>query len=298
MTRMLVRAENITKEFAGGVGTVRALHEVSFAVERGEFVTIVGPSGSGKSTTLHLLGLLDTPTTGTIELEGTDIETYSNRDRTSVRKDTIGFVFQSYGLVPTLTALENVAVPRMLDADPAATEQRAQRLLERVGLGDRLGHYPDELSGGQKQRVAIARSLINEPELVLADEPTGNLDRATGERVLTQLTDVTDDDVTVVAVTHDEYVDEFSDRTLRLVDGRIRPERSDLSGGDPSTAGADSIPDRQRSQSRSQPRSSEDTATSRPSDEPDPAEEDDDSDRSAAELTETDPNRTDRGESQ
>lgn len=233
---MLLKAEDITKEFAGGAGTVRALREVSFTIDRGEFVTIVGPSGSGKSTTLQLLGLLDTPTTGTIELEGTDIESYSDRDRTGVRKETIGFVFQSYGLVPTLTALENVAVPRMLDADPAATEQRAQQLLERVGLGDRLNHYPDELSGGQKQRVAIARSLINEPELVLADEPTGNLDRDTGERVLTQLTDVTDDDVTIVAVTHDEYVAAFSDRILRLVDGQLRRDQPDRSVDDASTA--------------------------------------------------------------
>jgi len=228
---MLLTARDVTKEFASGTETVRALREVSLNVDRGEFVTVVGPSGSGKSTLLHLLGLLDTPTAGTITLEGTDIETYAASERTRVRKDTIGFVFQSYGLVPTLTALENVAVPRLLESDPAAIETRAERLLERVGLGDRLDHYPDELSGGQKQRVAIARSLINNPELVLADEPTGNLDRDTGEQVLSELLDATDEDVTVVAVTHDEYVAAFSDRSLRLVDGRIKHNPGMSAGG-------------------------------------------------------------------
>jgi ABC-type antimicrobial peptide transport system, ATPase component len=224
---MLVSARDITKEYDSGTGTVRAVRGVSFSVERGEFVTVVGPSGSGKSTMLHLLGLLDTPTTGTVTLDGTDVETYDDGKRTQVRQDTVGFVFQSYGLIPTLTALENVAVPRLLDTDPSATEQRAERLLKRVGLGDRLDHYPNELSGGQKQRVAIARSLINEPDIVLADEPTGNLDRETGEQVLSDLLAAADVDVTVVAVTHDEYVAEFSDRTLRLVDGRLRRDASD-----------------------------------------------------------------------
>lgn len=219
---MLVSVRDVSKTFDGGGGTVRALRSVSLDVERGEFVTVVGPSGSGKSTLLHLVGLLDSPTAGTIRLDGTDVETYGDGQRTRVRQETVGFVFQSYGLIPTLTALENVAVPRLLDADPAATERRAERLLDRVGLGDRLDHYPSELSGGQKQRVAIARSLINEPALVLADEPTGNLDRETGERVLSDLLDAADVDVTVVAVTHDEYVAAFSDRTVRLVDGRVR----------------------------------------------------------------------------
>ncbi len=229
---MLIRARDVTKEYDSGTETVRALRGVSFQVERGEFVTVVGPSGSGKSTTMHLLGLLDTPTAGTITLDGTDVETYDDGRRTRVRQETIGFVFQSYGLIPTLTALENVAVPRLLDSDPQRTEERAEWLLDRVGLGDRLDHHPSELSGGQKQRVAIARSLINEPEVVLADEPTGNLDRETGERVLSDLLDAADMDVTVVAVTHDEYVAEFSDRTLRLVDGQLRRDASDTLADD------------------------------------------------------------------
>jgi len=236
---MLIRAHDITKEYDSGTETVRALRGVSFRVQRGEFVTVVGPSGSGKSTTMHLLGLLDTPTAGTITLDGTDVETYDDGRRTRVRQETIGFVFQSYGLIPTLTALENVAVPRLLDSDPQETEERAEWLLDRVGLGDRLDHHPSELSGGQKQRVAIARSLINDPEVVLADEPTGNLDRETGERVLSDLLDAADVDVTVVAVTHDEYVAEFSDRTLRLVDGRLRRDASDTLADETADQSAD-----------------------------------------------------------
>lgn len=224
---MNITATDVVKRFSNGSQTVRALRGLDFRIESGEFVAIVGPSGSGKSTTLNLLGLLDTPTEGIVTLDGTDTETYTDRQRTRVRKRTIGFVFQSYYLIPTLTALENVAVPRLLDTDPAATEQRARDLLTRVGLGDRLDHYPSELSGGQKQRVAIARSLVNDPDLVLADEPTGNLDRDTGEQVLSELLDITGEDVTVVAVTHDEYVAEFADRTLQLVDGGLSsPERS------------------------------------------------------------------------
>lgn len=222
---MLVTATDVVKQFSNGSETVQALRGVDFSIDSGEFVAMVGPSGSGKSTTLSLLGLLDTPTAGTVTLDGTDVETYTNRERTRFRKQTIGFVFQSYYLIPTLTALENVAVPRLLDTDPEATEQRAEELLTRVGLGDRLDHYPSELSGGQKQRVALARSLVNDPELVLADEPTGNLDRETGERVLSELLDITDSDVTVVAVTHDEYVAEFADRILQLVDGTLDSEK-------------------------------------------------------------------------
>ncbi len=224
---MLLTGENLTKRFAGGSGTVDALNGINVQINTGEFVTVVGPSGSGKSTLLSIFGLLDVPSKGTVCLHDTDIEQYNHRERTRVRKETIGFVFQSYGLIPTLTALENVAVPRLLDSDPAATERRAKELLGKVGLSNRLKHYPDELSGGQKQRVSIARALVNEPALVLADEPTGNLDRDTGERVFKELLAVTGDDVTIVAVTHDEYLAEFSDRVLRLIDGRLKTSGTD-----------------------------------------------------------------------
>jgi putative ABC transport system ATP-binding protein len=218
---MVLEATAVCREFDSAAGTVTALDDVDMTVSEGEFVTVVGPSGSGKSTLLAILGLLDVPTAGRVRLDGVDTGSYSRRERTAVRKERIGFVFQDYGLIPTLTAVENVAAPRLLDADPAATERRAAELLGAVGLGDRTGHYPEELSGGQRQRVSVARSLINDPSVVLADEPTGNLDRDTGKQVFETLLSVTDDDTTVVAVTHDQYLSKFSDRSIRLVDGRV-----------------------------------------------------------------------------
>lgn len=225
MSERIVGMDDVRKVFHAGGKPVRALADVSFSASTGEFVTVVGPSGSGKSTLLMLLGLLDAPTRGRVTLQGTDVSTFSRRERTRIRKETIGFVFQSYGLLPALTALENVATPRLLDSDTTETKRRAERLLELVGLGDRIHHYPNELSGGQQQRVAVARALVNEPAVVLADEPTGNLDRETGEQVLTELLDVMDDDVCVVAVTHDEYVAGLSDRVVRLVDGKLQPHQ-------------------------------------------------------------------------
>jgi ABC-type antimicrobial peptide transport system, ATPase component len=229
---MLVEVTNVTKRFETGGGHVTALHDIDLQFGGGEFVSVLGPSGSGKSTLLTLLGLLDTPSEGTVTFDGDVTETYSRRERTVTRKARIGFVFQEYGLIETLTATENVAAPGLLDPDPAATERRARQLLERVGLGDRLDHYPGELSGGQKQRVAVARSLINEPDIVLADEPTGNLDRDTGERVVSELLDAVDDDVPIVAVTHDEYVAGFSDRQVRIIDGELRSESDTHSSGE------------------------------------------------------------------
>jgi len=218
----LVTGTDVVKEYDTGGETVRALAGIDFAVERGEFVSIVGPSGSGKSTLLNVLGLLDVPTRGTVLLDGEDVSALSTAERTDRRSETIGFVFQSFFLVPTLTARENVEVPRLLAGEPAETTRRATELLERVGLGDRLDHYPDELSGGQKQRVAIARSLVNEPDLLLADEPTGNLDRDTGDVILGEFGQICeDDDVAVVTVTHDDYVADYADRVVELIDGSI-----------------------------------------------------------------------------
>ncbi len=217
-----VRLVDATKRYESGVGTVTALDSVDFAVEPGEFVAVVGPSGSGKSTMLNLLGLLDDPTTGRVELAGTPISGLDDVARTDARRETVGFVFQDFHLLSTLTAVENVTLPTMFQ--PGDATARARGLLTRVGLGDRLEHTPDELSGGQKQRVAIARSLINEPAVVLADEPTGNLDRETGTSILEEFTAVRDQGVGVVAVTHDDLVTGFADRTVRLVDGVIRHE--------------------------------------------------------------------------
>jgi putative ABC transport system ATP-binding protein len=209
----------VTRRYDGGGETVVALDSVSIAVERGSFVAVMGPSGSGKSTLLNVVGLLDSPDEGRIHVDGEDVTDVAVDERTRLRKGTIGFVFQDFHLIPTLSALENVVVPTIFDPKPR--RDRAADLLERVGLGDRLDHLPDELSGGQKQRVAIARSLINDPSIVLADEPTGNLDRDTGERILSELTAVTDAGVSVVAVTHDPAVAEYADRTIELRDGVV-----------------------------------------------------------------------------
>nr|WP_276278743.1 ABC transporter ATP-binding protein [Halomicroarcula sp. SYNS111] len=214
---------NVVKEYQTGGQTIRALKRIDFRIDEADSVAIVGPSGSGKSTLLNLLGLLDVPTSGEIRLRKQDVATLSDSERNRERKQTIGFVFQSYYLIPTLTALENVEMPRMLDRTPKKTRDRATELLERVGLSDRLDHAPDELSGGQKQRVAIARSLINDPELVLADEPTGNLDRDTGDQILDLFEELrAEEGVAVVMVTHDEYVAEAADRVVNLVDGTLR----------------------------------------------------------------------------
>ena len=169
---------------------------------------------------LNTLGLLDTPTAGDVLLDGEEVSDLDDETRTGLRKEYIGFVFQDFYLIQTLTATENVLLPTVYDADREA-EERAENLLERVGLGDRLGHRPTELSGGQKQRVAIARSLINEPEVLLADEPTGNLDTGTGRQVLEEFERVCAEGVAVVAVTHDELVTEYADRTVELVDGHL-----------------------------------------------------------------------------
>ncbi|WP_277554848.1 ABC transporter ATP-binding protein [Halobaculum limi] len=212
-----LRLVNVTKRYEGGGGTVTALSNVDFAVEAGEVIAVIGPSGSGKSTMLNLLGLLDDPTEGRVELHGSPVAGRSERERTDVRRETIGFVFQDFHLIPTLSAVENVRLPTAFLPDDYT--DRAIDLLERVGLGDRLYHTPDELSGGQKQRVAIARALVNDPDVLLADEPTGNLDRDTGVAVLEEIRGIAGEGVGVVAVTHDDLVTEYADRTVELVDG-------------------------------------------------------------------------------
>lgn len=213
--------DGVTKRYESGTETVTALDAVDLTVDPGGFVTIMGPSGSGKSTLLNLLGLLDEPTEGTVWIDGDETANLSDDQRTTLRKERLGFVFQDFYLLPTLSAVENVVVPTIFGAE-SPRRDRAKDLLERVGLGDRLDHTPSQLSGGQQQRVAIARALINEPRILLADEPTGNLDRDTSEQVLGELSGITDDGVSVIAVTHDELVTEYTDRTVELFDGRIR----------------------------------------------------------------------------
>jgi putative ABC transport system ATP-binding protein len=216
-----LRLADVTKRYdSGRAGYVTALSNVDFAVEPGEVVAVVGPSGSGKSTLLNLLGLLDDPTSGRVELWGQSTGGLSDAELTDTRRESLGFVFQDFHLLPTLTALENVRLPTAFL--PGDATDRARDLLERVGLADRMDHTPDELSGGQKQRVAIARSLVNEPAVLLADEPTGNLDRETGTQILEEVRQISDTGVGVVAVTHDDLVTDYADRTVQLIDGVVQ----------------------------------------------------------------------------
>lgn len=212
---------DVTKEYDSGAEVVRALKSVDFEVARGEFVSVVGPSGSGKSTMLNMLGLLDVPTNGEVYLDGRRVTDLTERERTTARKRYVGFVFQQFFLIDSLSAVENVTLPTVYDPDREARD-RAVSLLKRVGLGDRLDHRPTQLSGGQKQRVAIARALVNGPAVVLADEPTGNLDQDTGTTILEEFRRICDEeDVALVTVTHDPLVADYADREVELIDGVI-----------------------------------------------------------------------------
>ena len=218
----VVALDDAVKRYRTGGEVVEALAGVDFRADRGEMVTVIGPSGSGKSTMLNLVGLLDTPSEGTVQLDGRDVTDFSEDELTEERRSEIGFVFQAFHLLPMLTAAENVELPSMWDTTRDRSE-RAVDLLGRVGLDDRLEHTPEELSGGQKQRVAIARALINEPDVLLADEPTGNLDQDTGRTILDELTRLKRaEDVAIVAVTHDEQLVDYADRVVRLVDGVVQ----------------------------------------------------------------------------
>jgi len=202
---------------------VHALDGVSLTLPEGSFTAVMGPSGSGKSTLLNLLGCLDTPDEGKIEISGKSVAALSGGERARLRGMEIGFVFQTFNLVPRLTAAENVAMPLVFhNAVDQNRRKRAERLLEQVGLGDRLDHTPLELSGGQRQRVAIARALANEPTLLLADEPTGNLDTDTGEAIMTLFEKLHEDGRTVLMVTHERHIAEHAERIIHLVDGRIK----------------------------------------------------------------------------
>ncbi|MGB3697132.1 MAG: ABC transporter ATP-binding protein [Gordonia sp. (in: high G+C Gram-positive bacteria)] len=220
----VVEATELVREYRIGTETVRALDGASLTLEGGQFVSVVGPSGAGKSTLLHIIGALDVPTSGTIEVDGTDLTALNDDAASEFRRRRVGFIFQFFNLVPTLTAWENVALPRLLDAQSLRRARpRAVELLERVGLGGRVEHRPSELSGGQMQRVAIARSLMMDPKILLADEPTGNLDSRTGADVLALLSEVAHDepDRLVLMVTHDANAAAVCDRIVTVRDGRI-----------------------------------------------------------------------------
>lgn len=218
----ILALRGVTKRYRTGEKTLTALANVDFDVAPGEFVTIMGPSGSGKTTMLNILGLLDRPTEGKVYFSGHDVTDFTEEQRTRQRRQTIGFIFQDFHLLESLTAKENVEVPAMFAGrSPDVAGERARHLLSLVGLGDRTDHYPNELSGGQQQRVAIARSLINDPQVVLADEPTGNLDEETSIQILNLLTRVCDTGAGVVAVTHDPLVADYAERRVDVVDGNV-----------------------------------------------------------------------------
>jgi len=216
----LIVIKNLSKTYDSGTLTVTALREVSFQIEKGEFVAIMGPSGSGKSTLMNLLGCLDLPTTGTYHLEDLNIGSLKPNQLAEVRNRKIGFVFQSFNLLPRATALENTELPLLYGRVPNSTEI-AMEALEKVGLKDRAKHKPTELSGGEKQRVAIARALVNQPAIILADEPTGNLDSATGEEIMALFHQLNKENVTLILVTHEEEIAQQAKRIIKMKDGQI-----------------------------------------------------------------------------
>ncbi len=227
----VIEVDALSKEYRMGEEVVYALRGASFKVQSGAFMALMGPSGSGKSTLMHLLGCLDTPTNGRYLLNGRDISHLSRRARAEVRNQNIGFVFQSFNLLPRLSTLENVALPLLYRKRSQNGENRSEKelatiALQQVGLGDRLGHKPTELSGGQRQRVAIARALVTNPALILADEPTGNLDSRTGADILELLADLNENGRTIILVTHDAHVADQARRVLRMQDGRIVNENA------------------------------------------------------------------------
>lgn len=221
----IIRTEGLTKHYVLGAETVRAVQGVDLVIERGEFVAIMGPSGSGKSTFMNLIGCLDTPTSGAYWLNGQPVSDLSDDQLARVRNREIGFVFQTFNLLPRATALHNVELP-LIYAGVRGRERRrrAAEMLELVGLGDRMGHKPPELSGGQRQRVAVARALVNNPALLLADEPTGNLDSVTGGEVMRQFKELNENGQTILLVTHEHDIAAYARRQIHLKDGFIESD--------------------------------------------------------------------------
>jgi putative ABC transport system ATP-binding protein len=217
----IIQTENLTRTYALGNSIVNALRGVDLEVETGEFVALMGPSGSGKSTMMHLLGCLDTPTAGRYLLEGRDVSTLSKDERARVRNTRIGFIFQTFNLLPRLNALDNIELPLLYGRYDGESKKRAAQALERVGLISRAQHRPNELSGGERQRIAIARALVADPALILADEPTGNLDSQTGADIMRLLVELCREGRTILIVTHDAKVADNAERILKMQDGVI-----------------------------------------------------------------------------
>jgi putative ABC transport system ATP-binding protein len=218
----IIECHDLVRHYQMGEETVRALDGISFSIEEGELVAILGQSGSGKSTLMNILGCLDTPTRGRYVLDGRDVSRLSDNELAEVRNRKIGFVFQTFNLLARTTALENVEVPLFYRGEPSSkAREKAKQSLERVSLGPRIGHFPNQLSGGQRQRVAIARALVTDPAIILADEPTGNLDSQTGKEIMKLFTDLNDQGVTIIIVTHEPDIAAYCPRQIILRDGKI-----------------------------------------------------------------------------
>lgn len=224
----MIEVKNVSKIYKMGKEKVTALNNVSLKIQDGEFVAIVGPSGSGKSTLMHLVGGLDTPTSGSINVDGKDISKLKDKDMSKYRNQTIGFVFQAFNLENTQSALENVMMP-LIFAGVSGSErkEKAKRALEAVGLGDKIKHKPNEMSGGQRQRVSIARALVNEPKIIFADEPTGNLDSRNGELIMKLLNDLNAKGYTIIMVTHNMEEAKKSKRVIKIKDGVVQEVSKD-----------------------------------------------------------------------
>ena len=224
---VVIDIENITKDYVMGEETVHALRGVTLQIRRNEYLAVMGPSGSGKSTLMNMLGCLDTPTSGRYEFNGRNVKEMDDDELAAIRNREIGFVFQTFNLLPRATSLKNVELPLIYAGiDPETREERATRALVDVGLGDRIQHKPNELSGGQRQRVAVARALVNDPSIILADEPTGNLDSKTGEEIMALLEDLYQRGNTIILVTHERDVAAHALRTIHLRDGLIEMDHS------------------------------------------------------------------------
>ena len=218
----LIDIKNVKKIYDLGAEKIHALDGVSLKIERGEYIAIMGPSGSGKSTIMNILGCLDTPTSGSYYFEGEEVSEMDDNQLAGIRNQKIGFVFQTFNLLPRISSLQNVELPLIYGGvSLESRRKRASLVLERVGLGDRVNHKPNELSGGQRQRVAVARALANQPSIILADEPTGNLDSKTGEEIMVLFNQIHEAGNTIILVTHEEYIAENANRIIRLHDGLI-----------------------------------------------------------------------------
>lgn len=222
----VIRLDNVSKTYSMGEGIqVTAISGMNFVVHDGDFVCVLGPSGSGKSTLLHIMGLLDSPSKGEVYIDGIKTTDMTSDEQARIRGEKIGFVFQMFNLVASLTAWENVAVPLIIrGVDPKEREKRAKELLTQLNMGDRLGHYPNQLSGGQRQRVAVARALINNPAVILADEPTGNLDSKTGKEVLEIFKNLNKQGKTIIFITHDNSLTKMTKEVWRITDGKLNQD--------------------------------------------------------------------------